>query len=85
MGDHVVWHESLNLNNPVGLWREYVYGGAMSASGDCGLMQINWPSHADKFYAHGWVLKDCFIPERNLVIAREVYDNASGGWPWTTY
>jgi hypothetical protein len=60
-----------------------VYGGEWSRTGDCGLMQINWASHADRFATRGWGSKDCFDPAKNLVIAREVYDDDGCG-AWTT-
>ena len=81
MGNSVVWSESLFDPEK---WRGYVYRGTMSITGDCGLMQINWGSHWKKFTARGWTQADCFIPERNLVIAREIYDT-SGPWAWATY
>lgn len=81
MGGHVVWNESLKFDE--GEWQGYVYGGVWSETGDCGLMQINWHYHGDKFAAHGWDEADCFIPERNLIIAREIYKGA-GCSAWST-
>ena len=81
MGGHVVWNETLKHGD--GVWQQYVYGGRMSATSDCGLMQIHWPAHHGKFTARGWTKADCFVPERNLVIAREIYDG-SGCGAWTT-
>lgn len=81
MSGRMVWNESLKFDE--GEWQDYVYGGVWSATGDCGLMQINWYYHGAKFAAHGWTEADCFIPERNLVIALEIYNGAGCG-AWST-
>ena len=80
MGNVVVWEESLKRAD----WWDYVYGGVFSVTGDCGLMQINWASHPERFLARGWDQQDCFEPEKNLTIAREIY-NEQGPVAWTTY
>lgn len=82
MGNVVVWRETLNY--PDGVWQGYVYGETWSVTSDCGLLQVHWPSHYEKFTARGWTQQDCFDPVKNLVIAREIYDE-SGPSAWTTY
>jgi len=85
---HVVWAEAIG-DWAGSLWRCHVYGGTHCLRGgwsptrDCGLMQTN-EVHRDKYEAHGWDMDvDCFVPKRNLVIAREIYD-AQGSGAWTT-
>lgn len=79
MGGYVVWAETLSRDD----WRDYVYDGKMSVTNDCGLMQTNWYWHSEKYAAHGWTLADCFVPEKNLVVAREIYNDAGCG-AWST-
>jgi hypothetical protein len=82
MASHVVWAESMG-DWAGSNWRCNVYGPCWSPTQDCGLGQINI-IHAAKFTAHGWnIYVDCFVPERNIVIMREIYD-AQGLSAWTT-
>jgi hypothetical protein len=82
MASHVVWAES--MGDWAGAnWRCNVYGPCVSPTCDRGLLQINC-IHAGKFAAHGWdYYVDAFNPERNIVIAREIYDDQGIG-AWTT-
>lgn len=82
MWRHVVWAESIGDWNPN--WECTVYGGCWSVTGDCGLMQIHWSAHYDKFIRRGWTEADCFNPVKNLEIARIIYDTQGPG-AWTTY
>lgn len=91
MAEHVVWAESMgdqflddDNGNGQADWIDYVYGGRWSATEDCGLMQLHWPVHDEKFYDRGWTAADCFDPVKNLAIAREVFDGQGPG-AWTTY
>jgi len=61
---------------------EVVYGPKTGSAGELGLMQILPRYHRHRWQARGWTDADMFIPERNLVIAREIYDE-SGFGPWT--
>jgi hypothetical protein len=80
MASHVVWAES--MGDWAGeRWRCYVYGPCMSATSDCGLMQIHWPVHGGKF---GWDLSQCFDPVRNVQVARQIYDG-QGPCAWASY
>ena len=81
MAEVAVWAESIGDWNAD--WRCYVYGPCWSVTADCGLMQLHWEAHADKFYARGWTVEDCFNPARNIEVAREVFDT-SGPSAWTT-
>ena len=47
--------------------------------------QINVQAHADKLAAHGWTEDDLRDPQKAMVIAKEVFDEAKGFGPWSVY
>ena len=47
--------------------------------------QINVQAHADKLAAHGWTEDDLRDPQKAMVIAKEVFDEAGGFGPWSVY
>jgi len=47
--------------------------------------QINFQAHADKVAAHGWTEDDLRDPQKAMVIAKEVFDEAKGFGPWSVY
>lgn len=85
MCGHVVWAESIGdwaaqPEDPL-YWHRVVYGPYVSPTCDRGLMQINCV-HARRFTEHGWdYYVDAYDPVKNLVIAREIYnDQGCAGW-----
>ena len=79
---HVVWAESMGDWAGRG-WRCNVYGPCVSPTCDRGLFQINciW---AETMNALGFdFYVDVFIPEKNIQMARLIFD-WSGPCAWTT-
>ena len=55
---------------------------AVGLLGERGLFQIA-VVHKWRFERRGWTWDDAFVPDRNVAIAYEIYEEAKGWWPWS--
>lgn len=62
---------------------DVVYGPTVSATNDRGISQTN-AIHAWRYTEHGWdYYTDAFDPEKNLIVAHEIYVDGGGFGPWS--
>lgn len=59
---------------------------AVSKTGDVGVAQIHWPLWKDKVKEEfGYNIVDMFNVDKNLEVAKWIYDRSGSFEPWTTY